>query len=442
MDNAYLLVLAFITVLVWTGVARCRQIHLPLATFGGSYLVTTVVGATLIGVVGPEVIDLDGWGLDTSRLRDLSSLTYWGLLFAPLIVPPLVYLLVRDLVRRLAKPPHGARRERPIGVLPYTLLFGAMTAYCLVLMERQGFTLDSSFWTALQWDYTAIILLRNDVIEKLGNYFAGIVYVSLPTLSHCALAECVRERRLAWRVLFGLTFTVTALLCVAIMQKSPLLIYTMSLSFGLVYLGVIRPRTLALVSLAGFATLSVLIWLSTGQWGLRITAELMVFRTASAFPWYVKLYPDVLPHFGADFGLHLLGIVTPPRDNLDVFAYMYPSVTWVQGASAAPAHIRAFAQAGVGFSVAVLCFIGVAIAAVDELRVRARGPLRYAAYMQGLMFLYYLTQVSVVDALLSSYGLCWALAALAPLWLLNAVFGTSARAPSVFPSYSSKGRCY
>jgi hypothetical protein len=90
---------------------------------------------------------------------------------------------------------------------------------------------------------------------------------------------------------------------------------------------------------------------------------------------------------------------------------MYP--TTPGGAMAAPAHVQAYAEGGFINALAALAVVGLAIIGVAFLHRRSgRGALAHAAYVQGLVTVYYLTQVSLRGAVWHSFGILWCVLAL------------------------------
>jgi hypothetical protein len=98
---------------------------------------------------------------------------------------------------------------------------------------------------------------------------------------------------------------------------------------------------------------------------------------------------------------------------------MYPQVTWAQGAAPAAAHVRAYSQAGMPFALVNLAIVGIVIKAAGGLRSRIHGPISFALYLQLLIFLYFVTQTSLREAIISCYGIFWAVIALLPLIFLQ-----------------------
>jgi hypothetical protein len=408
---------AAVCFLVWRWIDWSYRV--PLAVYLGFYVVTNVIGAALIALVGPEVVDSPDLGLDLSFLEQLDTLKYWGLLFAPLLITPLVALACCRL-HYFPKRTNLVRVGQAAGVqlVPFLLVFGGFSGYCFLLLYQNGYLYNLDVANTLNGDYFALMILRNDMFTVLRNHFFGFVYITLPTLSMVALYQAVRQPGWAWLWAFLFTVLVTAILCLVIIQKSLITLYVVCLGIGLLELKVIRLRTLAIFFAGAFVLLTLLQSIAVEDWSIGQSVDLVIYRLACSYPYYLVLYPDAIPHFGIDFGFHYLGLVDPPQDNVAVFNYMYPTVNWIQGAVAAPAHVRAYAQAGVLFSLLTLASFGVFIKLVGDLHRNIRGPLSFGMYIQSLVFLYYLTQISLVDAVLSSYGIVWAVVGLSPLWVL------------------------
>src|SRR5262249_46525153 len=154
-----------------------------------------------------------------------------------------------------------------------------------------------------------------------------------------------------------------------------LLIYLLFLGIGLSELKAIRWASVGLTLGLVLIVLTVLQSFFTANWTMADSAKLVVYRMAASYPYYLSLYPEVIPYCGIDCGLHLLGLAEPKTDALDVWSYMYPRDRWVQGMTPAAAHVRAYAEAGVPYSLAMMVAIGAIIHAISQLRGNARGPI-------------------------------------------------------------------
>jgi len=394
------------------------QYRAPLGVYIGSYLVTTVFGATVLGLGWREGVL--NFGLATMFADATTHPGYWVLLYAPMAVVPVTLILVRRDQR-----PSGLTRlihkfNCDVSLGGYYFVFLLFTVYCVIYMDKFGFLRNITWAATVAGEYQALISQRVAMAGSLGTLFFGVVYTTLPTLSSVALYQTVRRRTLRWSIAFALSVATITLLSLSTIQKAPLMVYFFGCCLAFLVLGVAR-KLLILAVAAGLALFSVLQLLFQSNWAPIDTLNLILFRVASSFPFYATLFPSVLPYQGSGYGLGMLGFGTRANDNLIVFDYMYPDIKWVQGAVAAPAHMRAFAAGGYTGAVTVLLLIGLFVILVGKVRTCIRGPLVFALYMQGLTTMYYLTQTSVQSVLVESYGLGFAIVAVLPLWVCSKI---------------------
>lgn len=142
------------------------------------------------------------------------------------------------------------------------------------------------------------------------------------------------------------------------------------------------------------------------SWEFQNSINLILFRMASSFPYYQSIYPELESYAGIETGLHLVGLGTAASDNHTVFNYMYPEVK-TQGAAAAPAHLRAYCQAGYIYAMGTLMLISIPLKAATLAHRHRQSPFAFAVYMGLLIHLYYVMQTSLREALLSCYGFFW-----------------------------------
>lgn len=380
--------------------------HLPLAVFCLAYGITTVIGATIISVQqGGDLWALYGGGLDTTILSDYSSFKYLFLLYSPCIVCPLVIWLSS----------HGAGNRLPrmlrlleyqVDRISFAIVSVFMMGYCLALLLAKGYLKLTNLAQA-SGDYYASIGLRSEIFSSLGTVFFGLLYMGLPTLAHFALHKAVTTRTWFWRFCFlGLVLTVSLLTLLTI-QKAPLFVFFLSLAIGYVVLKRGRLWVLLVSCAVGFLALNSIQLFVLGDWSALQGFYLIVFRMANGFPYYVNAYPRIVPHPGPDFALDLLGLAPKPNTTATVFNLMYPEVLYVQGNAPAPAHVDAYAQAGIWFSMMTLVIIGIYLYLVALLKTKVHDTLGYVFYIEGIVLAYYLTQVTIRDCLLTGYGLVW-----------------------------------
>ncbi len=139
----------------------------------------------------------------------------------------------------------------------------------------------------------------------------------------------------------------------------------------------------------------------TQEWHFLETIDLILFRLASSFPFYYMLFPKILPYTGI-----YIPLLTPtPNDNNVVFSYMYPKIDWTVGSVVGSAPLLAYSQAGLTYAIFVMILIGLFIFLISQIGKKIRGPLTFSLYLNAIVFLYYLTQISLQSALVSAYGI-------------------------------------
>lgn len=419
--NLYLLLFgaAAAALLPWAWRKTDGGARVAMAVYLGIYILTTVVGSVMIGVQGVSVLDDLAWDLETRILTDLGSPLYWGLLLAPMIIVPAVLLWPSK--GRLTNWVAGAMTGKftdQVDLFSFWVVLLLFGGYTLFRFIQTGVIGALGEFLGLEGDFQSIIVLRAQVMDQLGTFDCGVLYSLLPALTQCAMFQAVRKKKWSWRLTFAVSLGLTAFSCIAVVQKTLIIIFGLFLVIGLMELRVFRFRTLLVFALAAILLLAGAQGFVMGEWSMGDTANLLIFRLASSYPYYVNVYPREISHQG----LSLPTMGPPIRDNLDVFDQMYPGMAeFIQGAVAAPAHMRAYAQAGVVYALAVLVAIGVILKLVAAVRRRVRGPLTFALHMQMLVVLYYLSQVTLRDTFISSYGIVWSLLGLGAILAVRAL---------------------
>lgn len=410
--------------------------RLPLFVFSGSYVITSAIGATIIGILGIEYLEEIKFGLATESLHEIGSVKYWFLVYLPLIIPPM-------MVSFLGSSPKAKVAARPLLAQDlcfpstFVVVLAASVLFCIYCLKASGFSVSLSSWGNLASEFSDLMALRSEIRESAGFLFFRIVYVALPALSFAALYQAWKHRTATWMVLFGISALATAWLGLATIQKSLLLVYLGSLAIGLVVLKVAKVKHLVAVALIGCTLLTIMQQFFVGEWTFAQSVSHIVIRVGITFPYYASLYPDYLPYEGIDFGLWVAGIGDQPTDNVDVFRCMYPDVNHVVGHVGAPAHLRMFAQCGMAGSIGSLVLIGCGISLIARMSHRIAGPISFAIYVQALVTVYFVTQTGLVDMIFSSTGMPWCFLTLGPIWLATDLIRS--RKPSLVPRVESSG---
>lgn len=408
--------------LSWRFISKeARIISLIYSLF---YVGTTLIGATIIGLTDGNILDRFQltWGLNVDLIKSTDTFKYWCILYAPLIILPITLLQFKaqkhtNQESTIARSHRVKKINFKVDILTYSISLLFFTAFCFLKMYASGYLTNLANWRILEGDYQSLIQARIDTIYAVGASFYGVTYMSLPALSHIALYQVAKARgnKIVWCILFFLSFCIIALLSLSILQKAAVIIYGLSILIGFIFLNFIKrwmlPFILPIVGWFTFSFLNFLQSFMAREWDSLQGFFLIILRTASSFPFYINLYPEVLPYSGIDIGLDIIGLDKYPIDNLIVFDYMYPSVIWTQGAVAAAAHVRAYAQGGIIYAMVTLVLIGFFIKILAQLGKRLSkqpNPILYALYIQGgIIFLYYISQGAIRDALLVSYGVKW-----------------------------------
>jgi hypothetical protein len=408
-------VLSAVALFLWRSVLRLAPaLWVAFLVYGGFYILTTLIGATIISLTDAAVLEQLGWGLDVNPLKDVGSKRYWLMLFAPLIVPPITFLVLYDfrLLDQLILE-HIPDQNCRISSGGFCAVFGLLAGYCVYRLAQHGHLFAILTWQSAKSDYVGLIAARYDMFDTLGSAFFGITYVGLPTLSFVALHQAVQTRQRVWAVLTCLAVGTVAFLSISLIQKSPLVLYFAFLGIALFDLKVVTLRSIALVGALILICLTALQSLMLEDWGIDRTVNLVIFRMAQSFPYYLNVFPDLVPFSGIETGLHLIGIGKAADDNNVVFNVMYPSVVWTQGSAPGPAHLRAYSQAGLWYAAVTLIVVGLAFKGIQVLYRKRESPLAFALYMGLFIHLYYVTQTSLREAVVSCYGYFWVIASVA-----------------------------
>jgi hypothetical protein len=130
-----------------------------------------------------------------------------------------------------------------------------------------------------------------------------------------------------------------------------------------------------------------------------------VFRMAASLPYYVQVFSNPAERCGIESN----SIPFLPRETCypatKVGTHVNPGI--MQAYQAAPAHINAYAELGLGYAFVVLILGGLILGFAWGVTLKAQSPLFWSAGAAVCVFGYYLTQAGLVGALTHSYGLVW-----------------------------------
>jgi hypothetical protein len=413
LELAIILGLASLATVVHVFRRAGRHLRIPLVMFNGFYFLTSVIGGLL--VTSPDfqlVWKLAAGGADVRWLSPGNSATYWVLLFGPFIVTNLTALSLVEVFRPAA---NAVARNLSMRVSqPAVLLVAAVAVgYCLFNLARNGYLGTSLLGAQNAGFYRENIQLRSAMAASLGDVHFAIVYMILPSLCITSLIYALRTRRASWWLMFGVLSAAAVFMYMTTLTKSNLIIFVTGVGVTAFMLGAIRARGVVLAAVGALVLLMAQEAFLAGRGLLELAAAVsnLVLRLSSAIPFYVEVFPAQEPYVGIDYGLTWFGIGPKASPNLVVFNYMFPDITWVQGAAPAAAHISGYAQAGLWFSLLTMVLVGALIAFLGSLGRAAHAPLARAAFVGGTLMCYYNTQADFVGSFNYSYGFKW--------WLLG-----------------------
>ncbi len=394
-------------------------IRMPLITYCGAYAITTLIGATLIGLTNNSfsIKVLSNFGINIALLPNKFDYGYWLLLYGPMIIPLWIVFFANKFLPKL-RTVKFYWLNQPVSLLSFWFVFVLFLGYFLTKMI--SIISEGTLLSLLKnIDYQSSILLRYQLIKQFGDIFYGLAYSTLPTFSHVALYQWSKTRSTGWAVTFLISFLFISTLFLMIIMKAVLLVYLVSIGLGLYILKIVRSLNFLLL-ISGVIWMVITLYQSfvLASWQALDSFILIIFRIASSFPFYYILYPKILPFTG----IYIPGVNTPPHDNQIVFTYMHPSIDWVIGNVTGASSLLAYSQGGFGFALFVMIVTGFFILLISQIGNNIRGPLQYALYIQALVFLYYLTQISIQSAFITSYGIIWGLVGIVILWLISIVF--------------------
>jgi hypothetical protein len=391
-----------------------------LVIYAGCYAVTYLIGGVWIGLTAGEALRSYLRSQRYTPGPSTFDLTYWLVLWAPFIVPPLMMTLFR---RR--------NRRAPARSLSLKVSRFGVAAIAGVTVLSAGFALwraggvdlyTTSFLQLVYGNSGAILEGRFQIFGLVSSVIFGLIYSGLPALSHVAIASSIVWPRVwGWRLMAWGIVLATALFLLATFQLAPFMVYLAATTMSLIEVGKLRPTPARLlgVFLSALALLQIANTVKFGEWSIGDSLFHLVMRMPSALPYYLDLFPGTLPYSGYTILDALNPYSQDPGNSFIVARTMYPRSP-VESAQPAPAHVDAYADFGVFNVLGVLAVIGALLAVVARWRSRrTASPLWHALYIQGLVMVYYLTQTSLRGSIWDSMGLCWSILPIAVLRFIH-----------------------
>src|SRR5580704_8940311 len=403
----------------------------PLVVFATLYILTTAIGATVLAV--PLIRDL--WTatyptMDSKWISPGDSWGYWFIVWGPLPLCGAAALWFYPRVRRTVTSVQRLFAKR-VDILAASIVGTALSAYCFLNLGMRGYLGVSLLNSELIGRYKVNISLRTEMFGSLGALHFAAIYMGIPAVAIVAFCSAVRTGLLRWWLLFALLSFALALLYLATLTKSNMLIYGIEVVVAAQILGLIRLRGLLIAVVGGVAVLTVLSALLAGSLDVAVSGYNIIFREASDVPFYLAVFPSQLPFVGIDVGLGAFGIGPSVPTNEMVANFMYPHETWVQGAAPAAAPVMAYAQAGYPWAFVTMLLMGLWFALAGQMRRWVGNPVAFSAFIGATTTCYYLSQADLVGALNTAYGFKWWAAALLLLIGTQRVLELALRGPQL-----------
>jgi hypothetical protein len=238
---------------------------------------------------------------------------------------------------------------------------------------------------------------RMATFEALSTLQGGMIYGSIPA---CA-ALLLFQNKSVWRY-FGIIVTaLTLLLNIGLFQIGPILAF--GLTILLIWLLLSKPnqsgRKLIIAFMTGFGIFSLYQGLKGDSSGQILTHLLL--RMPIALP-YLWEYSQVSP----------LEIAASDSLSHDLGEFMFPELRRLERfvAMPQPAFIAAYFQYGLTASIVLLFLIGIGLALIGQMLDRSRQRRqRVWIAVSFTPVMYYLFQVDIANALISSYSFIFSL---------------------------------
>lgn len=374
-----------------------------------SYFLTYCVGGIWIGLTDGEV--LGGYFRDRLYIPSTEMLgaSYWFVLLSPLVLPPCVTALILN-VRRATRRLQTVSGQPPLWL--YAMVFSGLSAYAIFRIFHGGVGLLQALVNvaALHGDTTTIIERRLELFDPGTTAAFGIVYSTLPALTHVALFKAAAGAK-PWRAAAIASVILTLCVSLATFQIAPAAVFIAALLLSASHLNLIHMTSTK--SMAWGVTFLLFLQALNGwkfaDWTFVENIRHLIFRMPAAYPYYLDCFPGTIRFLGADWLGAITGRGSDPGSPFIVARYMYPDSV-AGSAMAAPAHVQAYAEGGLLYALGCVAAVGILIAAVSVLYRKSRqSAIAHGLYIQGLVSLYYATQASFRGVLWHSYGFYWSM---------------------------------
>jgi len=401
---------------------------LPWLVFGLGFLITTGIGASIIGLSNGERWGLnplrsEELGLDTKTLNDriYGSPIYWALLFLCTLVPIAGAMLA--WLTHASPKAWTASRGVDLGLLRIArFIYFTGIAWLLlrvaVLVPEPLQTIQGAWTGTIETHYQ----VRYLVMSLLTRPEFGLAYTGLLTLLAIPLyhALIVFKTKRAWFEVM-VWYAAYWVLAVALIQK--LLISYSLLMFGLAILssGAVGKywKRLMLVGALFLVLIHTVMSSLVETWSWTSTIDHILGRSADSYPYAI----DAGQQHAFSPGQYLVGSILggpaflgqPVNPNTDLYYTMYPDS---DGAVTLAAPVWSYYDVGLSgalLTLGLVCgFCGLATWSARFAHPSAAG---WSIYLLMLVQSYHLTQIPILGILFWSYGIFYGLGAVALAWV-------------------------
>jgi hypothetical protein len=433
---------------------------LPLLYLVGAWAATTAAGASIL--LFPGGIDaleqFLGGGVSSEVIDDIGKGVYLALLYLPFIIWPLFGLIGLRATRTALRSGFG-RLVPAYGGIDSRWLWAVSAvaaAYCVMKLHTAGGLYPSVLMSGA--GFNEQMIERSRLMGEMRFVFYAVVYAVVPALAALFFAKFLERHRWSDLAGFALLYLFFYYLTVAIYLKAPFLVFFLLLTavvlaaraslFYIPALAVLAVGTFLSMQVmiggivskdppppkAGKPSPSVLIKRTDPVGSLYNSAAFsmaksVIFRMGSAFPFYISIFENPTERCGIEG--NRIPFIPSPTCNMPtkVFNRIYPNTTFVQGFAPAGAHVSAYGEIGLGYSLIIMALGGLSVGVLGALSTAGRGPA-YAVLMgASCIYGYYLTQVPFLGALTYGHGLVFFLLPIVGLFGLGLLtYSTQAEA--------------
>lgn len=383
------------------------------------YFFSNMLGGIIIGLAGEVdygfyfTFFLDKY-INEEYVNQSNILLYWLLLFAPIFILPLVCVKIPYSYKINTKFFSIHTSVGSFAVCSF-LVIGIMV-FEILRNDNIGILTLSTLNNSKE-NYAEYIIGRAETFNSMSNRFFGYLYMTLPFFIHIGIYNCFkRNNKKYWIGITGILMGFIILVSIGVNQKAPLAIFFIAVLVGISLIKKLNWQFFILAPLVVLIVvngLQVYIQGSDG-WDVFLSFFHILFRAPAAMPYYVNYFPSQLPYVGVDYGiLAQLGLAGDTEDNIIIHTIMWGQTFekfGVHGSVAAPFNFRAYAQAGLLFSMLNVFLVGLGIRFVGWIyRIKLFGDkaVNHAFFCQSLIVFYFLSQTHIRDCLWSSYGIIW-----------------------------------